>query len=111
MASRFDRLQSELAACQRVTSVTPADLLGLPPELRRLLNAVTRQGDMSPAEIASQLNTPPTQVGGLLDTLVDKGYLKAVEAGGETRYRTSLGRKRAPKTPSHIWAALGDKTE
>ena len=59
MASRFDRLQSELAACQRVTGVTPADLLGLPPELRRLLNAVTRQGDVSPTEIASQLNTPP----------------------------------------------------
>jgi predicted ArsR family transcriptional regulator len=111
MASRFDRLQSELAACQRVTGVTPASLLALPPELRRLLNAVTRQGEMSLQEIASQLDTQPTQARGLLDTLVDKGYLRAVEAGGATRYKTSLGHKRARKTPSHIWAALGDKAE
>ena len=51
MASLFDRLQSEIEARQRMEGITPADLLDLSPELRRIINMIMRQKEMGLAEI------------------------------------------------------------
>jgi len=111
MGGLFDRLQSEIETRQRVEGITLADLLDVSPELRRIINMVLRQGEMSLAEIVRQLDMRPSEVKGLLDTLVEKGYLRAFEVKGEQRYKTFLARKRGREVPLNIWESLDSKLE
>jgi DNA-binding MarR family transcriptional regulator len=111
MTGIFDRLQTEIETRQRVEGITPADLLDLSPELRRIINMILRQGEMSLTEIVLELDMKPSEVKGLLDTLLEKGYLKAFEVKGEQRYKTFLARKRRREVPLDIWEALGSKVE
>jgi len=111
MVGLFDRLQSEIETRQRVEGITPADLLDISPELRRIINLILRQGEMSLTKIVFQLDMRPSEAKGLLDTLVEKGYMKVFEAKGEQRYKTFLARKRVREVPLNIWEALGGKVE
>jgi len=111
MTGLFDRLQSEIESRQRVEGITPADLLDLSPELRRIISMILRQRTMSLAEIVLELDMRPSEVRGMLDTLVEKGYLRAFELKGEQRYKTFLARRRAREVPLNIWEALTDKVE
>ncbi len=111
MTGMFDRLQTEIETRQRVEGITTADLLDLSPELRRIINMILRQGEMSLTEIVFELDMKPSEAKGLLDTLVEKGYLKAFEVKGEQRYKTFLARKRRREVPLDIWEALGSKME
>jgi DNA-binding MarR family transcriptional regulator len=111
MGGLFDRLQSEIETRQQVEGITPADLLDISPELRRIINMILRQGEMSLTEIVLQLDMRPSEVKGLLDTLIKKGYLNVFEVKGEQRYKTFLARKRGREVPLNIWEALGSKVE
>jgi len=111
MAGLFDRLQSEIEARQRVEGITPADLLNISPELRRIINTIMRRREMSLAEIVFELDMRPSEARGLLDTLVEKGYLRTFEVEGEQHYKAFLARRRRRKVPLNIWEALGDKVE
>jgi len=111
MAGLFDRLQAEIETRQRVEGITPADLLDLSPALRRIINLVIRRGEMSLGEIVRELDVRPSEVGEMLDALVEKGYLRAFEVEGEQRYKTFLARKRGREVPLNIWEALGSKVE
>jgi DNA-binding MarR family transcriptional regulator len=111
MASLFDRLQSEIEARQRVKGITPADLLDLSPELRRIINMIMRQKEMGLAEIVFELDMRPSEARGLLDTLVEKGYLKAIEVEGELRYKTFFALRRGREMPLNVWDSLGDKVK
>lgn len=55
----------------------------------------------------SELNLEPAKVGTLMNTLVEKGYPKAVETEGETRYQPLLARKRRRKARLDGWETLG----
>ena len=111
MDSLFDRLQSEIEARQRMEGITPADLLDLSPELRRVVNTITRRGEMSLAEIMLELDMRPSETRELLDTLVEKGFLRTVEVEGELRYKTFFGRREGREMPVSIWDALSEKME
>jgi DNA-binding MarR family transcriptional regulator len=89
--------------------ITPADLLDLSPELRRIINMIMRQKEMSLAEIVLELDMRPSEARGLLDTLVEKGYLKALEVKGELRYKTLFAPRRGRKIPLNVWNSLSDK--
>jgi len=111
MDSLFDRLQSETETRQQVEGITPAGLLDISPELRNIVNMILRQGEMSLAEIVSQLDMKPSEVKELLETLVEKGYVRVFEVKGEKRYKTFLAHKRRREVPLNIWEALGSKVE
>jgi DNA-binding MarR family transcriptional regulator len=111
MASLFDRLQSEIETRQRVKGITPADLLDLSPELRRIINMIMRQKEMGLAEIVFELDMRPSEARGLLDTLVEKGYLKAIAVEGELRYKTFFALRRGREMPLNVWDSLGDKVK
>jgi predicted transcriptional regulator len=111
MTGLFDRLQSEIETRQRMEGITPADLLNLSPELRRIINTITRQGEMSLAEIILELDMIPSEARGVLDTLAEKGFLKAFEVKGELRYKTFFARRRGREVPLNIWDVLSDKVE
>ena len=111
MAGLFDRLQSEIETRQRVEGITSADLLDLSPELRRIINMIMRRREMSLAEIVLELDTRPSEARRLLDTLVEKGYLKSFEVKGELHYKTFFARRRGREMLLNIWDALSDKVK
>jgi DNA-binding MarR family transcriptional regulator len=111
MASLFDKLQSEVEARQRVEGITPADLLDLSPELRRIINMIMRRRGMSPVEIVFELDMRPSEVRELLDTLVEKGYLRVFEVEGEQLYKTFLAHRRGHEATLNVWEILDGKTE
>jgi DNA-binding Lrp family transcriptional regulator len=111
MTGLFDRLQSEIETRQRMEGITPADLLDLSSELRRIVNTITREGEMSLAKIVLELDMRPSELRELLDTLVEKGFLKAFEVKGELRYKTFFARRRVREVSLNIWDALSDKVE
>jgi DNA-binding MarR family transcriptional regulator len=111
MPGIFDRLQAELESRERVEGINAADLLDLSPELRRTIQLIMRRKQMSLTEIILELDMKPSEVKKLLDTLVEKGYLKSFEVEGEPHYKTFLARKRGREVPLNIWEALSDKTK
>ena len=111
MPGMFDRLQAELDSRERVEGINAADLLDLSPELRSTIQLIMRHKQVSLSEITLELDMKPSEVRQLLDTLVDKGYLKTYDVEGEPHYRTFLAPKRGRKVPVNIWDALSDKTK
>jgi DNA-binding IclR family transcriptional regulator len=111
MANLFDRLQAEIETRQRLEGITPADLLDLSPELRRIMNMILRQGEMSLTDVVFELDMKPSEARELLATLVGRGYLKAFEVEGEQHYKTFLARKRGREVPLNIWEALDSKVK
>ncbi|MBU0496044.1 MAG: hypothetical protein KKA73_05790 [Chloroflexi bacterium] len=109
MAGLFGRLQTELEIRERVEGITPTDLLDLPTDLRRVINIVMRQRQMSLTDIVFELDLRPSEAREVLDLLVDKGYLRVFEVDGEQQYKTFLGRRRARDVPLDIWEALTSK--
>jgi hypothetical protein len=111
MAGLFDRLQSEIETRQRMEGITPADLLDLSPELRGIVNTITRRREMSLAEIIMEMDMRPSEVRDLLGTLVEKGFLKAFEVKGEMHYRTFFAQRRRREMPLNVWDSLSDKVK
>jgi len=111
MAGIFDRLQAEIEAREKAQGISPVDLLDLSPELRRIVNLITRRGEMSLAELVLELDMKPSEAKQLLNSLVEKGILKAFEVRGELRYKTYFARRRRREVPLNIWEALSEKVE
>jgi DNA-binding MarR family transcriptional regulator len=107
----FDRLQNEIDAREKQEGITPADLLDLSPPLRRLMNYITRAGEVSVEDAAGHLKESPASMRKMLDALVDKGYLEREEQKKGWIYRTRFARKRGREIPAGIWSALGHRTK
>jgi DNA-binding MarR family transcriptional regulator len=107
----FDRIQSEIEAQEKQEGVTPADFLNLSPPLRKLMNHITRQGEVTAASAAERLQESPANVSQMLNALVEKGYLEREKRKGDWFYRTRFARKRGRDIPVGIWSALGQGTE
>lgn len=108
----FDHLKKEIDARDKQEGITPADVLDLSPTLRRLMNRIMRQGEITVEEAAEHIGESPTDAREMLDALVDKGYLKQEEKEKKgTIYRTRFARRRRREIPKGIWTALGKKTE
>ncbi len=107
----FDSIQDEIDAREKRSGITPADLLDLPPMLRRLMNRVTRKGEHTVAEAAEFLEESPDDVRRMLDGLAEKGYLEREKKEVGWVYRTRFARKRGRKVPGGIWSMLGQQPE
>lgn len=106
MSALFDRLYSDIERLPPVEGIPILDLLDLRPQLHHVINMIMRRRGMSLKELLSELNLEPAEVGTLMNTLVEKGYLKAVETEGETRYQPLLARKRRRETKLDVWETL-----
>ncbi len=102
MSSTFRKLQSEIANYKHVEGITIADVLHLSPELRHVINAITRQGGMNLAEIVPELDISARETELLLNMLVEKGYLTTIEEDGTLIYKTSLTRKRKSSRTNYV---------
>lgn len=102
----FGRIQSEIEAQEKQEGITLAELLNLSEPLRRLLNRITREGEMSVETAAGYLEESPASARQTLDALVEKGYLEREKRAEGWVYRTRFARKRGRKIPVGIWSAL-----
>jgi len=107
----FKHIQTEIEGREKREGITPADLLDLSTPLRRLMNSITRQGEMSVEVAAEHLGESPAHTREMLDGLVEKGYLEREEREEGWFYRTRFGRKRGRDIPAGIWSALGRRTQ
>ena len=111
MTCRFDSLQSEIGNLPRVAGISIVDLLNVSHELRSLISATMRGGGRSVAELARELDMLPSDVEKLLVALATKGYLTTVKVERETRYKTSIARKRYRDRGFSILDTLVDETQ
>lgn len=111
MPGLFDRLQNEIQRREEVVGISPADLLELSPELRRLVQTITRRGQMTLAELSAAVGMPADEVAPLLAGLEEKGFVTASETDGERRYKAQYARRRGREVPLNIWEALTERIE
>jgi len=107
----FDRIQAEIEEREKREGITPADLLDLSPSLRRLMNRITREGELTVEAAAEYIGESPENTRQMLDTLVEKGYLHREEKEEGVAYRTRFARRRGRELPPGIWSALGKKIQ
>jgi predicted ArsR family transcriptional regulator len=107
----FDHIQKEIDSRESQEGITPADLLNLSTPLRRLMNRITREGSLTVAAAAGQVEESEGNAREMLDALVEKGYLERVEQDEGWVYRTRFARKRGRELPAGIWSALGQRTK
>ena len=105
----FDRMQKELDSREKREGITLSVLLDLSPPLRRLMNRITREGQLCVAEAAELLEETPEEALQTLNAFVDKGYLERGQKEGEWVYRTRFARKRPRQIPAGIWSALENR--
>lgn len=111
MPGLFDRLQGELEAQQKAAGLTMSDVLNLPDQLRKLVNWMMREEQVSFSQILAQVNQSEEEVRAMLATLIEKGFVREIPVKPEPLYRVRLGHKRKQQVPLNIWDALAEKTE
>ena len=107
----FDSIQQEIEAREKREGISPADLLDLSPPVRRIMNRITRQGEQTAAEAAESLERPVEEIGEMLNSLVEKGYLQREKREGVWVYQTRFARRRGRRVPGGIWSALGQEAQ
>ncbi|MGD1995167.1 MAG: hypothetical protein PVH62_00185 [Anaerolineae bacterium] len=107
----FNHIKKEIEGREKQEGISPADLLDLSPMLRRLMNRITREGDLTAETAAEHLDEPLANARQMLEALVEKGYLHREEREEGTIYRTRFARRRRRQIPQGIWSALEEKTE
>ena len=107
----FDRLEAELVAREKTPGLSMTDMLAMPEDRRRLFRWMLRKRTPTLAEIAAFSSSSEASTAAMLQTLVDKGWVRELELHGERCYQVRLARKRARDLPDNLWQALASKTE
>jgi len=101
----FSILQEEIASRDKEEErLSPAALLTLPDNLRKLMLSIARLGEVTPSQLAQELGQKETEIEKMLSELVEKGYLRE-----EKTYRVAFGRRRTMRLPQSIWKSLEKK--
>jgi amino acid permease len=87
-----------------------ADTLALPDAEQELVTWLLRQGEAALVDVAVHTGQDQGLVRDRLTSLVERGYVGAVQTvDGDVRYRARLGRRRASTLPDRIWQSLQEK--
>ncbi len=111
MPGLFDRLQGELDGQQKAAGLTMADVLELPEPLRRLVNWMMRETEVTLTQVAEFTSQSEDDTRRTLAGLIEKGFVREIPVKPVPRYRVRLGRKRGQDIPLNLWDKLGEKTE
>jgi DNA-binding MarR family transcriptional regulator len=107
----FGRLQSELDAREKAAGLSMADILALPDELRRLVNWILRQEEVSLQQLAAQMGHDEATTQTMIADLVEQGLVREMNLKGVQRYRVRLAPKKQRVLPADLWRALDQKIE
>lgn len=106
----FKNLQNELQERDKREGISPAELLSLDPQLRRLMNRINRKEELTAQEAADYMELSLGEVQQLLDSLLKDSYLERELCEGIWVYRIRFSHKRGSQVPLGIWSALDSKT-
>lgn len=105
----FGRVEQELAAREKTPGLTMAEILTLPPSMRRMANWLVREREVDLPAAVAFMDGDEATTRAVLAEMVERGYVLALDIRGETRYRIRLARRRRRDVPLDIWQALGEK--
>ena len=110
---RVDKIESILNAEVEKASgkkgIAMTELLDLRTQHRKIVLELTKTGRLSSAELSEKLGMEEESVEGMMETLVEKGYITETMKEGEKKYEVSIARKKQKKVPLDIWSALEKK--
>ena len=86
-----------------------ADVITLPPSLRRLVTWMMRQEEVSLAEVAAFIQGDEPTAHDMMDSLLAKGFVRMVQIAGDVRYKVRLAPIRGRSSMFDRLRALDDK--
>ena len=107
----FGRLQSELDAREKAAGLSMADILALPDELRKLVNWMLRQEEVSLQQLAVHVGHDEATTHAMVAELVEQGFVREVNLKSEHRYHVRLAPKKKRDLPADLWRALDQKID
>lgn len=93
MSEVLEQLYDAVDALKTQDGLSPSGLLELPSELANIIRQIVRNNGMSLPAIASTLNYPSEGIRRILDTLVEKGYIRRIKIQQEFWYKARFKRK------------------
>jgi DNA-binding MarR family transcriptional regulator len=93
MSEVLEQLNDAVDALPAQDGLSPSGLLELPSELANIIRQLVRSNGMSLSEIAITLNHAPEGIRRILDTLVEKGYIRRIKIQQEFWYKARFKRK------------------
>ena len=104
-----EALNAEVEKARGKKGIAMTDLLDLHTPLRRIVLELTKIGRASPAELSEKLGLEEESVEGMVESLIERGYINEVIEEGERKYEVSIAKKKPKKVPLDIWGALEKK--
>ena len=116
MPGVFDRLNKEIEDKQPEGGITPLDLAGLPPALRKIMRLMLRELQMPYPGLCEAMDSMPEadrltrdDLQDALSTLTEQAWLIRVGEGDKAIYKVNLRRKEGSKLAAGIWSSLDAK--
>lgn len=116
MPGVFDRLNKEIQDKQQEGGITPLDLAGLPPALRKIMRLMLRELQMAYPGLCEAVDAMPEadrlsrdDLQDALSTLTQQAWLIRIGDGEKAIYKVNLRRKEGSKLAAGIWSSLDEK--
>jgi len=94
---------------QRKRGLSPAELLDMPEEMRKLMTYIMRHEPVTPKEVAEALEGKASEIAAHLQLLAVQGWLETERQEDKQLYRVRLARRRKRALPPGIWQVLEDQ--
>jgi predicted LPLAT superfamily acyltransferase len=100
----FGTLQQELAGLAKMDGVALVDILKLPPPLDAALRKLMKKALPLDA-LADEIQLPANETRQLMDTLIEKGFVKTEDQPGQDSpvYKISFARMRKHHLPANLF--------
>ncbi len=116
MPGVFDRLNKEIEDRKKEGGITPLDLAGLPPALRKIMRVMLRELQAGYPRLCEIMDEMPEQdrlsrgdLQSSLAELVEQFWLIRIGEGEKAIYKVNLRRREGSKLMAGIWSALDEK--
>lgn len=116
MSGIFERLQKQMEADTEKEGLSPLDLQGLPPLLRKVMRHMLREYELPHAEIRQWAEELPegerpsqAELDQALETLSKQFWLIKRGEGERVQYQANLRRKAASRLDVSAWNTLDSK--
>ena len=116
MPGVFDRLNKEIQDKQKEGGITPLDLAGLPPALRKIMRLMLRELQASYPRLCETMDGMPEkdrlsreELQSALAELTGQFWLIRIGEAEKAIYKVNLRRREGSKLMAGIWSALDEK--
>jgi hypothetical protein len=116
MPGVFDRLNKEIHDKQQEGGITPLDLAGLPPALRKIMRLMLRELQMTYPRLCEAMESVPEAdrltpdvLQDTLSMLTQQSWLIRIGEGEKAIYKVNLRRRQGSTLASGIWSSLDAK--